>query len=235
MRTTLVLVIMLLGLSLAFTAAGATPGRDYPSFLYELSQEEIDQFLAKAVEIIERMKKPDDPKFGVRWYTYASSTNDYNFRPEASIEIERHRNWAEIRLNPAMLRFVRNDDQLAAILAHEMSHTEQHMKEKYTREVNLMREEMLVADKGAIRRMIKAGFNPQALREVLLSLRKENGLIISPIFYAILNATGTHPDLGIRLTAIDAELMTQNKVALECGRGFGHKKSEYKNGLTVQC
>jgi hypothetical protein len=104
-------------------------------------------------------------------------------------------------------------DEFAAIVAHETSHTKSFDKprEDWERALQSTREEIMTADRGAMELMLQRGYDPRALRRVILKLEeldyRRAGLGL---------AIGSHPSNSLRLTAIDAWLsQNENKLPPE--------------------
>lgn len=160
---------------------------------------------ANAMESLKRilraLGKPGDPKFNIVFVNSAQVI--------AHIEQGSKRD-ATIVLSKGLLDLAESEDDLAGVIAHEMAHSAAYANTGHIgREVRSMHEEIFVADHGGMRRMLDAGYDPRAYREMYLRIVRRNpsAFMDSPL----IAAGSTHPDDRIRVTGLDGWLSKEDR------------------------
>jgi len=179
---------------------------------FNLDEKDAAQAQAALEKIVADLKLPGDPDFKI---SFVNSK-----KVEAFVEYYRdsQNKKAYITISKGLLDLVDNESQLAGIIAHEMGHTSTiYNKTKAEHRIQGLMEEIVTADHGGMKRMLKAGYDPRSFREAYIKLAKRKGKPgkVSP-FMSVANSLGTtHPDDGLRVSAMDIWLTKQEEVLKE--------------------
>jgi predicted unusual protein kinase regulating ubiquinone biosynthesis (AarF/ABC1/UbiB family) len=145
--------------------------------------------------ILNRLAMQNDPKFEIVFVDTDDRIAEIHRRPSGNT----------IYISRGRINLAQTEDDLAAVIAHEMSHTEEATRSRLQTELHSMRTESRVADQGGMLRMQRAGYDPRAMRNVWARDARDTGARST-----LSAATSTHPDDGIRLTEVDRWL-TENE------------------------
>lgn len=108
-----------------------------------------------------------------------------------------------IFITTLLLNHLKTEGQLAAVLAHEIGQIQAHHKAFYFNDrVTFTREQEQLADANAVAILTQGGYDPRALKDVLLMLRDINET--TPVEYY-----QTHPSPTNRITRIEYAICKQ--------------------------
>ncbi len=120
-----------------------------------------------------------------------------------------------IGLNAGLLSFVKNQDELALVLAHEMTHMNpavlRHRADSGTlakitsaipKQIQGRQAEELRADLGAVQRMIKGGYNPWGSYDFFKRLSAKRDLSGNSTVRTLVSMISTHPDPQLRMSVV---------------------------------
>ncbi len=210
-----------LALELAAKAAIAPVGADG---LPEVEWNEVDGLKLLSIEngknlkewihgIVDKLRVPgDSPKIKIDLVA--------SMQPNAYMTVDESP--PRLGINIGLLFFCRSEDQIAAAIAHEMTHANKSQFSARTSESRIesiakqiesavgktraMHREEIRADVGAIDRLIKAGYNPWEFHDFHKTLAIERTRIEKQ-FPAMESVFSSHPKDEIRMTAVKVAML----------------------------
>lgn len=172
---------------------------DWGSF--NLSDEDSLRAMAKLEEIVRRLTQDGDPSVEV---VFVNS-------PQKNAFVTGDKDQAFVVLHRGLFDLIDNEDQLAGVIAHELAHTITFDKlERGEALVQRSREELMIADKLGIERMIITGYDPRqsiVLLEKLAAMSEYNQNGFYGGFFS------SHPDYRLRISRAAAEVSQWDKKA----------------------
>jgi hypothetical protein len=180
---------------------------DFIDTTYQLSPEKLDRLTQKLQQLVAAMHQDGDPQIEIQYSTDRTEQAHISW---ATQKLGEKPFKAIVQINRGLLEKMQSEDELAFVIAHEMSHTAAEYKRTGSeRAIQSQREEIIVADLGAIERMIRAGYDPTAGREFFIKAIENNWQLHSLLERAV----STHPPHELRFTAIDVELKKRHDKA----------------------
>lgn len=147
-----------------------------------------------------------------------------------------------IELNAGLISFVKNQDELALVLAHEMTHMNPNVLrhrqdsgvvEKITssipKQIKGRQAEELRADLGAVQRMIKGGYNPWGAYDFFKRLSEKRDVSGNTSVRTLAAMISTHPDPQLRMSVVKSYITA--KQAEENLMGVTSKYNGFPKGL----
>ncbi|MCB0405474.1 MAG: hypothetical protein KDD51_11870 [Bdellovibrionales bacterium] len=186
----------------------------FGSFNLNTSQSESSQTYLES--LVSELRLPGDPQFKVFFVNHPSDFIAVGREIEFDAEGKPYK---PIVIAHGAIAEAPNEDRLMAKIAHEIAHSDAEAGRTVGQvRVQMQREELLVADKGAMERMAQAGRDPRALRSYFIDLisgRRRRGLgvpspMTRPEIRAGLSAIHSHPPEEFRVTFAERWL-TENE------------------------
>lgn len=188
-------------------------------------------------DMVKRLGLVDDPKDVTVVLNADSAVNAFVQTDPATKKIT-------IGLNAGVLAFVKNQDELALVLAHEMTHMNpsvlRHRQDSGTmakitssipKQLQGRQAEELRADLGAIHRMIKAGYNPWGAYDFFKKLSAKRDLGGHATTRTLEAMISTHPDPQLRMSIVKSYITARQ--AEENLMGVTSKYNAFPKGLAA--
>ena len=174
---------------------------------YDISEDQREEIQKKLEAIVARMRRPGDPPFTIAYLPDRHFIAEVRTRREAGVTFS-----ADIDISRGTLEALQNEDQLAWLIAHEMSHAiARPIVTDKERDLQSQLEELRIADVGAFDRVIQGGYNPVAGREMFIEWIREGKE--DHRYRGVVNAASSHPPHQIRITNVDVELKLRHDKA----------------------